>query len=627
MEYSKGAREVVEAVKSVREADEGIWLDRAMVAIADLFPSSAMAFALHRSEVWARERRQQVRTNKAPTVRSGFFLEDWISGAEAAAGAEGTSIVRESHLAKAVAEWAQPLMALGITADGLIARTAEREQAPPLVAGAKRSRIVGAARFEILEGAIAGRDLAELLALDERTGTVERKRSIFNLDPGALADHEQAAVALVNGSAETPVFLIFGQEDDHTVVGQVDHKLIPMKPETIRKCQGRFNDRLQSCLPPVLMKWQEMLSDGKRVWIACMLGRARGSAVRTTTGSYPYRSGESTHLATPELITAWQREPVDRDPESAPVVEDVVVVGSNRTESAVAERRSEDGIDQRQALAALSESIDSFLKSPPDIPTSIRGHTVSDWEPVFGPILEHFGGAIEHVVAAGLRCDGTTLERLARGLRTAFRLSEQRSGLTWIVEAPRLVTRLIGDRLLVDAYCTERWTRISRIGQPAFDSVIGRVPWVLAPEYRHPETLGNKADLAHELSLREIEGHSSLLLQQGVTGANIASAYAAMSLGLALGTVAREDASSGHKGQVAWAFLRGVWSELEHWEDEPDLVNAFAALGGERPEEFRAALQPRLAAIVGAYHSTGYFVDIPTQAEKSIERIARQTTA
>jgi hypothetical protein len=625
MEYSNAAREVVEAVKAIREADEGIWLDRAMVAIAQLFPMSAMAFALHRPEVWTRQRRQEVRSDTRPATRSGFFLEDWISGAEAAAGAEGTQIVRESHLATAVAQWAQALTTLGIAADALVARTAEREESPPLIAGAKHPRIVGAARVGILEGAIADISIEQVLVLDERTGNVDRKRSIFNLEPAALADQEQVAVALVNGSAETPVFLIFGQEDDHTVVGEVDHKLLPMKPETIRKCQGRLNDRLQACVPPVPMKWREAIQGSKRVWIACMLGRARGSAVRTSAGSYPYRSGETTHFATPELITAWQREPVDRDPERGLMVEEAAPEKKGPA-PAVDDRSSEDGIEQRMALAALRASVDSFFQSPPNMPTSVRGRTVEDWEPVFGPILVHFGPAIEGVVATGLRCDDTALERLARGLRTVFRLSEQRSGPTWTIEAPRLVARLIGDRLMVDAYCTERWTSITTVGQPAFDSSIGRLPWVLAPEYRHPEVLGNKADLAHELSLRQIEGHSTFLHEQGLTTANIASSYAAVSLGLALGTAAREEASSGHKGRVAWAFLRGVWDELERWEDEPDLVNAFAALAGEKPSEFRTELQPRVAAIIGAYRSTGYFVDIPTQAEASMRRIAQQAT-
>src|SRR5207253_9412487 len=108
--------------------------------------------------------------------------------------------------------------------------------------------------------------------------------------------------ALVNVGSDTAVYLIFGQEDDRTVLGEVDHRGLPLADAgAVRKCQGRLDKALQGCLPPVIVKWQEVVHDDKRVWIACMFGRARGTIVRTPMGSYPYRSGEDTHYATPEL--------------------------------------------------------------------------------------------------------------------------------------------------------------------------------------------------------------------------------------------------------------------------------------------------------------------------------------
>lgn len=619
MDYTREARGVVDALRSVREPDETVWFDRALIAVADLFPNSAIAFALNQHDVWPRDRRRQIRADKAPTVHNGVNLVDLIAKAEAAAAADGGQMVYEIHLAKAFGDSAQPLLALGIAPDALVARTAEREQMPPPVPVPKRPRLVGTARIQILDEALASQDPNQLLGRDERTGTVERKRSILNNQAAALADQELAAVALVNGSREIPVYLIFGQDDDFTVRGEVDHRGSPLDSPTVRACQRRFDERLQACHPPISVKWLDVTHENRRVWIACVLGRARGTAVRTTTGAYPYRSGEDTHYATPEQITAWLRETADSDLQSRPAAPD-------QQPPLEPTSSSDDARDQRKALALLHDAVESFYKSPPSIPTAIRGRKLVDWQPVFDPILAHFRPAIEAVVTVGITSPEPRLERLSRELRTIFRLPGPRDGLTWIVEAPRLVTRLIADRLLVDAYCTEQWGRMARIGQPYFESYAGRVPWVLAPEFRHPETLGQHADVAIQLSLNEIIEHSEYLHQTGVRESKVRSAYAAITVGLALGTMARQENSSAPTRFAAWAMLQGLWDEFENWEEEPTLVDAFATLGGEWPPKFRKALPDRVTAIVAAYNSVGYFTSIPETAWASINRIAQQAS-
>jgi hypothetical protein len=280
------------------------------------------------------------------------------------------------------------------------------------------------------------------------------------------------------------------------------------------------------------------------------------------------------------------------------------------------------GQQQRQAVAALRDAVDSFFRSPPDIPTAITGRTLDVWQPVYQPILDHFAPAIEQAVAAGTVASDEALLRLSRALRTIFRLQPQ-SGLTWLTEAPRLITRIITDRLLVASYCSEFWDRLPKIGGPEFDSYIGRVPWVLSPEYLHPETLGRHADIAHELSLREITQHTAPLANLGVSPAKVRSGYAAVTVGLALGTMAREERSSIPSFRPAWAMVHGVWDEFETWEEEPGLVDAFASLAGESPDVFRRELLRRLQTIVGAYNSSGFFIHIPSGAIQSIERMAQ----
>ncbi len=171
-----------------------------------------------------------------------------------------------------------------------------------------------------------------------------------------------------------------------------------------------------------------------------------------------------------------------------------------------------------------------------------------------------------------------------------------------------------------------QWMRLWQIGQPRFDSYIGRVPWVLAPEYRHPETLGRHADLATDLSLQEITQNSGGLHRLGVTDTKIASSFAAITVGLALGTIAREESSSRATRNASWAMLHGVWDEFETWEEEPELIKAFASLAGESTDTFRRELPRRIGTIVGAYRLTGCMVQIPTTAKATIEDIAEGAT-
>src|SRR5207302_10305194 len=175
MEYSKAALAVVDAVKAVREPDARIWWDTAVYAIADLYPTSALAFALYHPTVWPPHRRQDERSKSTRTHRIGFTIDAVVTAAEAAAAADGMQVVHEVHIARALSEFAIALQSLGIAVDVLIARTAEREN-PQRWAGPKRPRVVGTARGQMLGNALTDQHLEDILDQDERAGTVERKR-------------------------------------------------------------------------------------------------------------------------------------------------------------------------------------------------------------------------------------------------------------------------------------------------------------------------------------------------------------------------------------------------------------------------------------------------------------------
>lgn len=455
MEYGRSAHDVIIAIRDVQDRDGSADWARAIGAVTRLYPFSALAYALHQGDVWPRQARIRAVKEGLPTC-GNLFLEDLIDAAETSAAADGAHLVTEVHLARAIRKLGPDLASLGISAETLVTRVEERAGPPPGVIVPKRPRVVGAARKELLATALAGQSLDAVLDREERSRTVERKRSLLNKEREALAAHEQAAVALVNGNPETAVYFIFGQEDDLTTVGEVDHEGRPMSPLAVRSCQARLDKKLQACVPPVTVRWESVERDGKTMWIACLMGRARGTAHQTSTGAYPYRSGEDTYFASPELIMVWLREPAAGNIETGADEDRVANVPSLSLPSAAPRAERDDpGAEQRIVLAQLNEAVEAFFATPPEIPHSVQGHTLDDWRPVVTPILDVFRSTMDEVVEHGIKTDADGLARIGRGIRSVFRLDRQRGGLTWLVEAPRLITRLIADRLLVDAYCSD----------------------------------------------------------------------------------------------------------------------------------------------------------------------------
>lgn len=378
-EYSTQASRVISALRAVQEADEAIWLDRALLAVAELMPESAIGYALHRPNVWARERRLQLRRDGPPAVRGGILLADLVDAAEAAADADDSRWITEVHLARALSSRGAALMELGVSVDALVDVTTERSAPAPGLVISKRPRARGAARVPILDERLAGIDLSSLLDEHEYTGRVERKRSILNTEEGAIVAHVDAAVALVNGNRESPCFLIFGQDDDHAVRGEIDHRGSPLGEGTVARCRLRLVERLNACTPPVLVRWEAIERDGKRVWIACLLGRERGGLAMTPHGTRPVRSGESTHSASQDEVIAAARESVTDSDRPAETPEPSTSDAPSGTSA---------GAAQRLALERLRDSIGSYLAAPPDIPQRVEDRRkLENWRPVVDPIL------------------------------------------------------------------------------------------------------------------------------------------------------------------------------------------------------------------------------------------------
>jgi hypothetical protein len=614
-EYSSQALRVINALKTTQELDETIWLDRALLALSELMPESAIGYALHRPNVWGRERRLQLRRDGPPNGRRGFLLADLADEAEAAAAAHNSQIVTEVHIACALASHGPALLELGLVTDQLIQMTLERSGPTPGAPVIRHPGIVGVAREAAFQSQLDAIDLQQVLAQTENAGRVERKRSIVNRRPDQLVAQVEAAVGLVNANRDSLCFIVFGQEDNGAIVGQLNHDLQPIEERTVTGCQEAFVARLMECKPPVIVKWGSVERDGKRVVIACMGGRERSRYVQTPHGTYPIRSGEGTHHLSHDAIVAVARESlgdVDRPSEiSEPPVPDEHIGGA-------------EGATHRRALQGLRDSVNAFLASPPDIPQRVEdSRKLDNWRPVVDPILTVFAARIEELVRLGIAADDDGLVRLSRGLRDVFSLrDQQRGGVTWIIEAPRLVTRLIADQIMADAYMTERWDRIATLGRHMFASYVGRVPWVTAPEFRHLQAVGGNADVAGPLSLTEAVRNFHRFEPSGAGEANIRAALSAVSLGLGMATMAREEANN-VAVHAPWITLsRELWRELEAWEEMPEMRAPFALLAGEYDDVFASRIFERLTAILSAFQSSGYFLGTVDDAVDAAKRIA-----
>ncbi|HZS13927.1 MAG TPA: hypothetical protein VFC09_04955 [Candidatus Dormibacteraeota bacterium] len=582
---------------------------------------SALAYALSEETVWLGQRRSELRKavrEGGPASRMGFVLHEFLKEAEAVALEEGAVILRETHLAEAFhRHHHQQLLEIGVQSGALTETVRQREMPPTPSATPKRPTRVGAARQVIFDD-FEQEELEQVINSNERSARVERKRTIalLNDDPG-LADLEKFAVGLVNTNPQRLSFLIFGQNDDLSLWGDRGFDGRPLTDAQIAKYEDRLTTRLTKCMPAVLMQWRTVEREGRILRVACLIGRELGTPVYTSLGSYPFRSGEHTYFASPERIVAWVRERDASAYAESP--------GQDEPSTATDQSRTDDDTRVRQAIQTLDTAIDGFFAAPPTIPQSINGRAVDDWRPVYEPIVEPFCEAIETLTQVGGTISDSALSRLVRRLRSVFdvRSGPSRSGLSWITEAPRLITRLIADRLLVRAYCTSDWERMEIVGMPMFDSYVGRVPWIVSPEYRHLETLGGHGETTIALSLHLMQPYwTDHLKGLGVPHAQMLRALASITVGEALALIARDDKP--YRPPYAWGLGRPeFWQELCEWDEEPGIITTFARWSGEPDNSFRGALRERLTALINAEQSAGRLLLVTAESWKLIDRIAQ----
>ncbi|MGH3226277.1 MAG: hypothetical protein ACRDPY_47650, partial [Streptosporangiaceae bacterium] len=175
---------------------------------------------------------------------------------------------------------------------------------------------------------------------------------------------------------------------------------------------------------------------------------------------------------------------------------------------------------------------------------------------------------------------------------------------------------------------SEDWQRLLAIARHPFDSYIGRVPWVLAPEYRYPETLGRDARIAGDLAVTEVVGHAQRLRDTGVSDGTLRGACGALNLAFAVCAIARLEAV-GDLGDPQWVTpSQELSAEIASWDEQHGLIEALAALAGEEFELFSAQLPRRVSLIEQALqkYQHFFFSGFGQGARNALDRIAAEVS-
>src|SRR5205807_930115 len=129
--------------------------------------------------------------------KAGVGFDTFVPEVEALATGEGSAVVRQRHLALAMAKHRNSIAGLGINVDRLVEVTSIREdsQFPEEALQIAARSETGGAQMAKLEATEAELTLQLLLAMEEREGYVEWQRSILNhrkQQPSVLIDQEKA---------------------------------------------------------------------------------------------------------------------------------------------------------------------------------------------------------------------------------------------------------------------------------------------------------------------------------------------------------------------------------------------------------------------------------------------------
>src|SRR5437667_4349595 len=153
---------------------------------------------------------------------------------------------------------------------------------------------------------VALTSIADIITGREYEG-VEFKRSVdlISSNPESV---ERTVAALANSMPNSNGLLVFGVEDNGTLLGLKDLTgTKALSSEIVMVSRQQFSQLVSRIRPVPTYKWQEIHHQGCILEVVSIQGRS-GSAVYTTSlGRVPHRIDSYTFYADAELIDAWRQ--------------------------------------------------------------------------------------------------------------------------------------------------------------------------------------------------------------------------------------------------------------------------------------------------------------------------------
>jgi hypothetical protein len=296
------AANVIDALNSHRPGSGYVWMPDGLLYVTRLFPDSAIACALAEHGVWNEDERDSFldpsgRPHDSRGIRSdSFYIDIQDEAYERAAG-----VIDEIDVARALNKhFNAQLTDVGIDPDALVNVT----QHHVVHQSAMRQRWE-TSQARLLSRAVSSQALRRMLSPSaEDQGWVDWKRSLGH-GPARI---EGTLVSLVNANPLTAVHVVFGVDDDGTIVGQVDLKGEPMDDSTAQKCRDAITAQLGQTDPATIVRWRRTRRGSNVLSVLSAMGRQPGTVVRTNDGRFPVRSGGHTrYLRAPEIAALLRR--------------------------------------------------------------------------------------------------------------------------------------------------------------------------------------------------------------------------------------------------------------------------------------------------------------------------------
>lgn len=222
--------------------------------------------------------------------------------------------------------------------------------------------------------------------------------------------------------------------------------------------------------------------------------------------------------------------------------------------------------------------------------------------PVWSATLAALGPRMRQYTSAVATLIEYAPERVTDAVIPITRLFDQSlpTGIRTATELPRLVAGLVGMTLLAYAIALRRYPLIAAICRPRAKSHRGLIPWLLAPEIHHPESLARDATVFADVLLEHLRSESTGEL--AVSAEELANAALAADVIVGVLAVASDD-----RGVYCWAVSRyadRIEPAMRDLASDREALAGCGQLVGESASAFASAFPTRYGKCVAVVERT-----------------------